>query len=80
MATETKSTKTKTAPKAVEKAPEEPEVQKGRFTRVVVSKTVQVGQYEPLRVEVECTVGDGEDIEDVYADTKMMVEYLISKG
>lgn len=53
---------------------------KGRITEITVSKTIQEGNYEPLRVELTSTVGETEDVEEVYDYLKETAEYLLNKS
>lgn len=50
---------------------------KGRYTTVTYSRTRQVAQFEPEKLEISCTVGKDEDVQDVYDDVKGMVEFLL---
>jgi hypothetical protein len=50
---------------------------KGRITEMVYSRTRQVADYEPERLEIKSTVGESEDPEDVYLYLKQTAEYLL---
>lgn len=52
---------------------------KGRVTKVLVSRTRQVENYEPVRVELESTVGEHEEVEDVYDYLRGLADYLLHK-